>query len=212
MTETINIAYCDLVSTDKVSRNNTFGHPMYEVNMQLNRLDNIDKEYLVQLYQECQMNKIVEMIKKERVYEQPILIIYAQNSELLGIQGDDGKFIRITPGKPNNIIIIDDIFLLQEINPEYLYLFIFDHPELITNEEDCELYAETTEQEKEDHLNEVKLILDRFLERYDPNVAEAKMDSDYVFAYCVDYEWHEKLSQKPWPYLKYISRSDCKAI
>ena len=205
MNDIVMVTYCSVKPTDKINRYDRFHHPLYEINMHISRLEEVEKEHLVQLYQEGARNKIIELIK--RYYSQPIIIIYANDSELLGLQGDNGLFIQFNTGKPNNIVILDDIFLIQEVDPNYLYTFIFDHPELITNEEDCELYAETTEQEKEDHLNGVKLILDRFLERYDPKVKVATVDADYIFEYCVDYSGHN--CRDPKPYIKYVNRQEC---
>ena len=204
------LTYCKLIFTDKINRYGIGGYPIYETNMHIEHLDEIKKRYLIELYQELDeidVNKIVKMVKV--YYSQPILIIYARDKDLLGIQDDNGIFIQIKEGRPNNIIIIDDRFILDQINLDYLYKFIFDHPQLITNADDLLMYNHNmTDQEKNDHLNAVKLILDRLLNRYNPKLDNDKFDSDYILEYCSDYQGHGNLLQ-PWPYIKYVWRNDC---
>ncbi len=206
MNEIVNLTYCNVIHTDKIARNDRFNRPIYEANMHISHLD--QREEIIQLYQEENMNKILEIITQ--YYRQPILILYARDQELLGVQDNNGIFIKFCSeqGKPNNIVIIDERFLMEQVNINFLYKFIYDHSELITNEDDILMYNEMTDVDKNNHLNEVKLILDRFFERYDPKLEHDKFDVDYIFEYCVDYSGHNPILE-PKPYIKYISRENC---
>ena len=191
-----NATYCKIVHTDKIVRQDLFNRPIYEAQMQLERLEDATNA--------AQMNEILKIVTSK--YQEPILIIYADGSKLLALQDHNNIWIQFETGKPNNIIILDEWFLLDQINMNFLYTFIFDHPELITNDDEKLMYNEMTEDEKNNHLNEKKLICDRFLERYNPSINT--FDADYIFEYCVDYQGHNCILE-PKPYIKYVNRQNC---